>query len=29
VTYRDTINNVDVRTVYLRPAMAGYCFGSS
>ena len=29
VTYRDNINNVDVRTVYLRPAMAGYCFGSS
>ena len=29
VTYRDTINDVDVRTVYLRPAMAGYCFGSS
>jgi hypothetical protein len=29
VTYRDTINNVDVRRVYLRPAMAGYCFGSS
>lgn len=29
VTYRDTINSVDMRRVYLRPAMAGYCFGSS